>query len=280
MLFLTHMRALCASAVLFGFALTGAAASLPNTLTAEEQAAGWVLLFDGKTMSGWDDPGAKNPAGDAWSIEDGCLKANANPRITEDLFTRDSFSDFELAFEWRISRAGNSGLKYRIQEHRFLVPKPPGSGPERFEQSVERSLGGEAAPRPAHGQDYVIGFEYQLIDDALASDAKFEKHTAGALYDMIAPAANATRPVGEFNESRLIVRGNHVEHWMNGLKVVDGDLNAPEVLAGIRSRWGAGSRVYQLLATQPRKSCPISLQNHGDAAWFRSIRIHRLGPAQ
>src|SRR5947209_12547484 len=111
----------------------------PNTLSAEDKAAGWTLLFDGKTFDGWDDPARKSPPADAWTIEDGCLKAVAHPRITEDLFTRDHYRDFELVLEWRISPAGNSGLKYRIQSHQFIPPKPPGAGPEKFEQSVERS---------------------------------------------------------------------------------------------------------------------------------------------
>jgi len=86
-------------------------------LTPDEQKVGWVLLFDGTTMNGWDDPRLKAPAGDAWTTEDGCLKANKHPRITEDLFTKEEFRDFELAFDWRISPRGNSGVKYRIQEH-------------------------------------------------------------------------------------------------------------------------------------------------------------------
>ena len=185
-----------------------------NALTPEEKAAGWTLLFDGKTMHGWDDPRMKSPPGDAWTIEDGCLKANRNPRITEDLFTQDTFTDFELMLEWRISPGGNSGVKYRIQDHWFIAPKESGAPHERFEASVERSFLHRVAQRPQRGQDYVIGFEYQITDDAQNGDAKGNvKHTAGALYDMVAPSSAATRPVGEFNQSRILVRGNHVEHW-------------------------------------------------------------------
>lgn len=254
------------------------AAEPPNTLTRDERQAGWVLLFDGQTMNGWDDPRTKTPAGDAWTIEDGCLKSNPHPRITEDLFTKEEFGDFELEFDWKISPAGNSGLKYRIQDHRFVPPKEPGSGRERFEQSVERAFIHPVTARPSHGQDYVIGFEYQLIDDKLNEDAHAGlKHTSGALYDMVAPSTQATKPVGEFNHSRLVVRANHVEHWMNGVKVVDSALDSPEALHGIQSRWGsAAPHVYELLATQPKKSCPISLQNHDAAAWFRNIKIRRL----
>ena len=116
-----------------------------------------------------------------------------------------------------------------------------------------------------------------MTDDGKNGDALAnEKHTAGALYDMVAPASKSTRPVGEFNDSRLVLHGNHVEHWLNGVKVVDASLDAPEALAGVEKRWGDAPDVYYLLAKQPRKNCPISLQNHGDEAWFRTIRIRRL----
>ena len=250
-----------------------AANNLVNGLTAEEQQAGWELLFDGKTMNGWDDPRLKSPTGDAWTIEDGCLKAKAHPRITEDLFTKEEFRDFELAFDWRISPRGNSGVKYRIQEHLFVAP----GARVKFEESVERSFLDRVTQRPAKGQDYVIGFEYQVIDDDLNEDAHAGlKHTAGALYDMVAPTARVTKPVGEFNHSMIVVRGNQVEHWMNGVKVVDSTLDSPDAMQGIKSRWGVAPHVYELLATQPKKDCPISLQNHGDEAWFRNIKIRRL----
>jgi predicted dehydrogenase len=247
--------------------------NLANTLTPEEQQAGWKLLFDGKTMDGWDDPRLKSPAGDAWTIEDGCLKARAHPQITEDLFTKETFRDFELAFDWRISHRGNSGVKYRIQEHLFLAP----AARLKFEARVERSFLDRVTERPDKGQDYVIGFEYQVIDDDLNQDARSGlKHTAGALYDMVAPSAKVTKDVGEFNHSRIAVRGNHVEHWMNGIKVVDSALDSSDAIEGMKSRWGIAPHVYDLLATQPKKDCPISLQNHGDQAWFRNIKIHKL----
>jgi hypothetical protein len=254
-----------------------AAESAPNTLTAEEKSDGWVLLFDGKTMAGWDDPRAKTPPGDAWSIDGDTLKANPHPHITEDLFTSATYRDFELVFEWKISPGGNSGVKYRIQKHLFLAPLDPAHPVRGFEGMVDRSFDAPVAGRPDHGQDYVIGFEYQLTDDSKNGDALGNaKHTAGALYDMAAPASNATKPVGEWNVSRIVVRGNHVEHWMNGVKVVDSALDAPAAMEGIRRRWANAPHVRDLLADQPVKECPISLQNHGDAAWFRSIKIRVL----
>src|SRR5579871_394362 len=241
-----------------------------NQLTPAEKSEGWKLLFNGKDMCGWVDSRAKNPPGDAWRIEDGCLKAHANQKITADLFTQDTFGDFELAFEWRISPGGNSGVKYRIQDHVFLRSGRIG----RFEDLVNLSLRDRRADRPARGQDYVIGFEYQILDNKRNSDARAGlSHTTGALYDMVPPERDASKPVGQFNQSRIVVRGNHTEHWLNGVKVVDVDLGSSDVKAHIAERWKANSPTYDLLAGQPKHACPISLQNHGDEVWFRNIKI-------
>jgi hypothetical protein len=233
----------------------------------------WVSLFDGKTMTGWDDPRQKDPPGNAWSIDDGCLKANHGPRFVEDLFTRDVFRDFELVWEWKVAPGANSGVKYRIQDRIFVTPKAG----RRFEDSVNFAIENRPTGRPDHGQEYVVGFEYQMLDNTRNSDAKVGvTHQAGALYDIVGPSKDVTRPVGEFNESRLIVKGNHVEHWLNGVKVVEADLDSPLAAERIAHRWGAGSPVTIDLTKQPRKECPISLQNHGDDAWFRNIKIRRL----
>ncbi|HWB99472.1 MAG TPA: DUF1080 domain-containing protein, partial [Bryobacteraceae bacterium] len=91
-------------ALFLGLLILPAAMAAPHhQLTAAEKAAGWKLLFDGRSMDGWEDPRQKTPAGDAWTVEDGCLKAQPHPRITEDLFTRELFRDFELLFDWRIA---------------------------------------------------------------------------------------------------------------------------------------------------------------------------------
>ncbi len=244
-----------------------------QTLTPQEKSAGWVLLFDGRSMNGWVDPRQQTPPGDAWAIEDSCLKATSKPAIVEDLFSAQTFRDFELVFDWRISRAGNSGLKYRIQDHLFVLPRKPN---EKFEASVQRTFQQRTNPRPHKGDDYVVGFEYQITEDSTNPDAKSNPtHTAGALYDMVAPTKPAARPAGEFNHSRIVLRGNRVEHWLNGVKVVDASLDAPEAMAGIRKRWSIVPAVYEMLSKQPRKDCPISLQNHGDEAWFRDIKIRR-----
>jgi hypothetical protein len=237
------------------------------------RAAEWKLLFDGKTFAGWEDPTRKSPPGDSFRIEDGCLKAMPRPQIEEDLFTKDTYGDFELEFDWKISPGGNSGVKYGIQDRLFLLDRKG----MKFEDLVNLSLKNRPAGRPARGQEYVIGFEYQLLDNATNPDARNgTTHQAGALYDMFPPSKDMTRPVGEFNHSRLLVKGDHVEHWLNGVKVVDASLNAPEVARGTGARWGAESRVYELLVRRPRKNCRISLQNHASEAWFRNLKIRRL----
>ena len=260
--------ALLASSLAFG-------QSTPNTLTPQDKQAGWMLLFDGKTMDGWDDTRSKNPPGDSWAIEDGCLKALPKPRINEDLFSKQTFADFELAWEWRIAPGGNSGVKYRIQDHLFL--QPIDQKKERFEAGVERSFVTRVAGRPAKGQDYVVGFEYQMTDDAANSDAaKNSKHTAGALYDIAVPVPGATRAAGQWNQSRIVLHGKHVEHWLNGVKVVDTMLDSADERSAMERRWGVGSHIADLLIKQAKAECPISLQNHGDACWFRSIKMRKL----
>src|SRR5215831_21345707 len=142
-------------------ALAMVAGAADNSLTPQEKAAGWKLLFDGKTFKGWEDPAKKSPPGDSFEIEDGCLKATKKPKINEDLFSRNAFTDFELEFDWKISPSGNSGVKYRIQDHVVLLDqKLP-----RFEDQVNAALKNRRKDKPEHGQDYVVGFEYQVIDN-------------------------------------------------------------------------------------------------------------------
>src|SRR5580704_6952018 len=266
----------CASvaALMTAAALAGICQAADNQLTSQEKAAGWRLLFDGKTYANWVDPTKKSPPGDSFRIEDGCLAATDHPKISEDLFTTETFRDFELEFDWKISPRGNSGVKYRIQDHQFLQDEPRGG---RFEDRANESMRNRRTDRPAKGQDYVIGFEYQMVDNVANADAKNGPlHQSGALYDAFPPSQDATKPVGEFNHSRLVVKGDHVEHWLNGVKVVDTSLKGPEVAKSMAKRWGETSPVYDLLVKQPQQRSHFSLQNHDDVAWFKNIKIHPL----
>ena len=253
-----------------------------NMLTEAERQQGWTLLFDGKTMDHWLDPRQLSPKGDAWTIEDGCLKAVPKPRITEDLVSREAYSDFELKWQWKIDRGSNSGVKYRIQALPVLTESTVDPKIRKFERMVDYAVEHNAFDRAAigpngHGQIYVIGFEYQLIDNAVHPDARRGPfYQAAAVYGILPPSEDATKPVGEFNDSVLIVHENHVEHWLNGKKVIDAQLDPPLLKETMLKRWGEASPVYKLLIEQPKKHCPISLQNHGDPAWFRDIKIRRF----
>ena len=252
--------------------------AVDNQLTPEEKSAGWKLLFDGKSMKGWADSAGKPMKSDAWAVEDRSLKPRSKPTLAEDLFTKETFTDFELVFDWKISPGGNSGVKYRIQDHIYMDRDRQPGVPRKFEIVVDDFSRNRLTERPkGKGQDYVVGFEYQVIDNAKNADAlSSQTHSAGALYDIAAPSKDATKPVGEWNHSRLVVKGSHVEHWLNSEKVVDTSV-APEVVRPLLAkRWGQTPVVLDLLSDQPRKACPISLQNHDDEAWFRNIKVRRL----
>jgi hypothetical protein len=171
--------------------------------------------------------------------------ADGQPAAGGDLMTRDTYRDFELRGDWKISRAGNSGVKYNVSEEISMA----------------------AAPNHA-----ALGFEYQMLDDSLHEDNKVPSHRAGALYDLIAPNANKTlKPVGEWNSSRLVFRGNHGEHWLNGAKVVEFDLGAPLMDSAL-----ARSKYKNIPNFAERRAGHIVLQDHVDEVYFRNIKIRRL----
>lgn len=268
-------RLLCFAAAL---ALPALAASPEpiNSLTKKERKEGWVLLFDGKSLDKWQDPRRLDPNADAWTIDDGAIKANARPRITEDLFSNETYKDFELQWDWRIAPGGNSGLKYRIQRTVWITRDHP-ADIRRFEDMVQWFLEHPINTRPERGQDYVIGLEYQMIDNQANADARSgPTHSTGALYDMVPPSTDATRPVGQWNHSMLRVQGDHVEHWLNGVKVVDTSIAPDQMRPRLERRWGKSPGVFELLADEPKRDCPISLQNHDSDTWFRNIKIRRL----
>ncbi|MBL8179791.1 MAG: DUF1080 domain-containing protein [Bryobacterales bacterium] len=265
-------------ATLFAVACISLLAADANSLTPAEKAAGWRLLFDGKTLNGWEDTGKKDPPGKSWTIEDGCIKSQPKPGLREDLFTTESFSDFELVFQWKISPGGNSGLKYRIQDRFFLNEALIRTGKfKRFEDLANDAIATRSVLREQATQEYIVGFEYQVIDDSGHADARRGAfYQAGALYDMIAVTQKTAKAPGEFNDARIVVRGKHMEHWLNGVKVAEGDLGSPDAAAKAAKRWGTSSPIYKALADVPKLKTPIALQNHNDAAWFRGIKIRTL----
>jgi Domain of Unknown Function (DUF1080) len=218
-------------------------------LALSENYGAWKSLFDGKTLNGWRGFHNDKPP-EGWGIEDGCIKkvpTEGGPlgRSGGDLISTGQFSNFELQLESKISKGGNSGIKYLISES---LPPTGKSG---------------------------VSFEYQIIDDENHSDARngiAGNHTSGALYDLIPPAKEKKlKPAGEFNLVKIVVQGNHIEHWLNGVKVVEFDRSTPEFKQLIaqskyKSTKGFGE------ATQGH----ILLQDHGDTVWFRNIKIREL----
>lgn len=265
--------------ILLALAVTLAAD--PNSLTQQEKKAGWVLLFDGKTLDGWNDPRKKSPPGDGWTVENGAIRALPHPKIREDIISDRKFKDFELSWEWRIEKGSNSGLKYRIQD-KFFLDRAKFKKGVSFEEGVGYELANKlslrSAPSAAGGEEYVVAFEYQMIDDDAHADARRGGlYQAGAVYSMIPAAKKAAKPVGEWNVSRVVVKGEHVEHWLNGEKVVDAMLTDPAIEAAAAKRWKKHApSLYEQLVKQPAKECPIGLQHHNDAVWFRAIKARKL----
>jgi hypothetical protein len=200
-------------------------------------------LFDGKSTTGWR--GFKKQAFPerGWVVADGWLKHVATTGQDSqgggDIVTVDTFENFDLSFEWKIAPGGNSGVKYLVTEDR--------SGP--------------------------IAHEYQVIDDARHPDAKIGPHRAtAALYDVIpAPANKPLKPAGEINAGRIVVDGRHVEHWLNGVKVIEYELESPALMAA-----KAKSKFKDEPGWGTKLKGHILLQDHGDEVAFRNIRIREL----
>lgn len=261
--------------------LAAALAVEPNTLTKQEKKDGWTLLFDGKTLKGWNDPRRKSPPGDGWTVENGAIRALAKPKLREDLISDRKFRDFEMVWEWRIEAGSNSGVKYRIQD-KFFLDRAKFKKGVSFEEGVGHELANKLSsrsqPSSEGGEEYVVGLEFQLIDDAAHADAqRGGLYQTGAMYSMIPASKRAAKPVGEWNVSRVVLRGERVEHWLNGEKVVEASLQAPEIEAAAAKRWKKfAPSLYEQLAKQAAKECPVGLQHHNDAVWFRSIKIRKL----
>lgn len=227
----------------------------PNELSEAERAAGWKLLFDGKTLAGWRGLGYDSVPSAHWVVSDGAIKKTANGNVARlpdgqparggDLMTIATFGDFELSWEWKVTPGANSGVKYNVSEE----------------------LSMRTAPNHA-----AIGFEYQILDDDRHEDGKVAAHRAAALYDLIAPnASKVLRPVGEWNYSRILFRGPHGEHWLNGAKVLEFDLGTP-LMDSLLAR----SKYRAIAGFAARRRGHIVLQDHGDEVYFRSIKVKVL----
>ncbi|HEY3402842.1 MAG TPA: DUF1080 domain-containing protein [Ohtaekwangia sp.] len=212
-----------------------------NQLTETEKSAGWKLLFDGQSLNGWKF--FKDMPNDSWEVVDGTLhcKPFADDKENNkraDIMTVDQYENFELAFGWKIGEQGNSGVMFRVIEQ--------------------------------YDEPYLSGPEYQVMDMNAPGDIK-DVHKTGANYDMHAAVAAAPNPTGEWNESRLVVNGDHVEHWLNGVKVVEYELNS----ADWKKRKEAG-KWKDAAGYGASKKGYIDFQDHKQEAWFRNIKIRTL----
>jgi hypothetical protein len=209
----------------------------PNTLTAAEKAAGWQLLFDGRSLDGWRAYGKDTPPGAGWEVKDGTLRTVAKAKGSDIITTR-SFTDFELSWEWRVMPGGNNGVKYFVTEKR---PQSP-------------------------------GHEYQMIDDAGYPGKLGPGHLTADFYEVLPAAADKpVRPGGEWNSSRIVVRGTHVEHWLNGKNVLTYELGSAAVKAGIEKSKFKGHPGFGDKITGP-----IMLTYHQDECWYRSVKIREI----
>lgn len=204
----------------------------------------WHYLFDGKSINelrGYKMGGFP----DAWKIEDGALVAQTDvPNV--DLVSKDTYTNFDLTLEWAVSKAGNSGIFYNVQEN----------------SSHESGNG--------NSPNWLDNFEFQILDDIDFNDHE-PRRSAGSLYDLITPVNKHLKPVGEFNTARLLVNHGHVEQWLNGEKVVEYELGSKELNDLIaKSKYRTNPNFAK------STSGHIMLQHHGQKVWLRNIKIKRL----
>lgn len=223
--------------------------TMDNQLGNLETPQGWKLLFDGKTSAGWRSARGPEFPKQGWIIENGVLtvldSGGKESAGGGDIITVDTYSDFELQLEFKLTPGANSGIKYFVQPD---LNKGPGSA---------------------------IGLEYQLLDDLRHPDAKQGSHphsrTLASLYDLIAADNKDLRPVGSWNHARILAKGNHVEHWLNGRKVLEYERKTEEFRKLVQEskykvwpgfgEWDAGH---------------ILLQDHGNQVSFKNIKIRPL----
>ena len=217
----------------------------PQEETLSQQAPGeWIELFNGENLDGWRSYGKATP-NPAWIVEDGAIVLDADESTTSmtggDLITNGQYESFELELEWKISSGGNSGIFFGVRE--------------------------------IDGQNvaYETGVEMQVLDDDNHADGEQAITRAGACYALYAGSENIVRPVGQYNEVRLVVRGAYVEHWLNGRKIVEYEIGSDDwanrVAASKFADWEHFARY--------RKG-HIALQDHTDRVWYRNIRLREL----
>ncbi|WP_053334323.1 3-keto-disaccharide hydrolase [Gemmatimonas phototrophica] len=205
-------------------------------LNAQPKPGPWTPLFDGRSLAGWHNYDTPGQPVAGWSVENGILIRSG---AGGDLTTDKQFGNFELELDWKVEKGGNSGVIYRI------------------DHSGEKT--------------YVSGPEMQILDDAVHRDGQNPLTSAGANYALHAAPRGVVKGPGEWNQVRLVVHGTHVEHWLNGQKMVEYELGSADWEARRKASKFAGADRYGR-ATRGH----IALQDHGDRVYFRNVRIREL----
>jgi hypothetical protein len=220
-----------------------------NMLSQAEIDAGWEMLWDGKTSTGWRSGNSGDFPKTGWEMKDGVLAVRGtgdrSPRGGS-IITKKTYQDFELLLEFKLTPGANSGIKY------FVYPQVSESG--------ER--------RP------VAGLEYQILDDDKHPDAKNGvggNRKVASLYDLIPPEGKAAKPIGEWNQANIVVKGSHVEHWLNGVKTVEFNRHTQTFRALLQKSKYAKMKDFGQIPEGH-----ILLQDHHDQVWFRNIKIREL----
>ncbi|MWW25946.1 3-keto-disaccharide hydrolase [Algibacter lectus] len=221
-----------------------------NQLTIDEKKKGWKLLWDGKTTNGWRGAKLEEFPESGWQIEDGVLSVlasgGAESTAGGDIVTTEQFGDFELTVDFKLTPGANSGIKYYVDTN---INKGAGSS---------------------------IGLEYQILDDALHPDAKLGNHdgsrTVSSLYDLIQADVNKPiHPIGEWNTAYIISKNNHVEHWLNGTKVLEYERKSDDYKKLVsESKYAKWPNFGELDKGE------ILLQDHGDLVSFKNVKIRPI----
>ncbi len=226
-----------AIAVVAGLMLASPAGAqqTPNTLEDFEADAGWLLLFDGASTDGWRGYNQSGVPG-GWQVEDGTLTRAGGGG---DLIYDRQFVDFDLRIEWKVSEGGNSGILYRAEEGLDAI--------------------------------YKSAVEMQVLDDERHADGRSPYTSAGAVYGLYPAPRGVVRPAGQWNSARIVARGPHVEHWLNGVKLATYELGSPDWASRV-----AGSKFVEWPEFGTSLRGYIGLQDHGDQVWYRNIKLREL----
>jgi hypothetical protein len=211
----------------------------------QDKSPNWVVLFDGTSTNALRGYGIDDFPQGVWYVENGALVANPDT-ANRDLITRDRYRNFELEYEWAVDTAANSGFFFHVQEN-LAMESGNGNSP-----------------------NWLDNFEIQVLDDLFFNDTAAVR-SAGSVYDVIKPRNKKLKPIGEFNQARLIHKNGHVEHWLNGVKVVEFEIGSPEMKALL-----AKSKFKDNKGYHSDKEGHIMFQHHGQRVYYRNIRVREI----